>query len=114
MPQMPHGFPTEFSQDPVATILAMQQAMGLPPLAGMSEYPQVLSPSGFGQQTGVSGSQRVNQQGTAQTNEICQNFQQRGRCDLGRNCPFLHPSAQFIDANPQEGTASPVISVDNY
>ncbi|KAI9890947.1 MAG: hypothetical protein M1814_003448 [Vezdaea aestivalis] len=40
-PSTPQGFPFDPSQDPMGAILAMQQAMGLPPLPGMPSFPQV-------------------------------------------------------------------------
>ena len=97
-PPMLSGFPSNMPlpppppgasfDDPMAAIMAMQ-AMGLPPLPGMPALPPSGSPPPvppYGQ--GLPGTQAKNK-----INARCRDYDTKGICTRGVNCPFIHENS---------------------
>ena len=89
--------------DPVAAMLAMQQAMGFPPLPGMPLPPQAGSPTGFppfpaqnSPASSVPPKQRINAR--------CRDYDTKGFCTRGNACPFEHGTDLIVVPGQQEGT----------
>ena len=73
--------------DPMAAIMAMQ-AMGLPPLPGMPAFPSSGSPPApqYGQSS-------PGQQPKNKINARCRDYDTKGVCTRGVNCPFIHENS---------------------
>ena len=97
----PPGMPFD-PNDPVAAMLAMQQAMGFPPLPGMPLPPHAGSPTGFppfpAQNLPASSAppkQRINAR--------CRDYDTKGFCTRGNACPFEHGADLIVVPGQQEG-----------
>ncbi|KZF23450.1 hypothetical protein L228DRAFT_260275 [Xylona heveae TC161] len=97
MPQPPPGFPFDPS-DPMTAILAMQ-AMGFPPLPGMSPFPTAGSPQGFGQsgQRSSGGGLPVKKVG-----QRCKDYDEKGYCGMGAMCPYEHGQEHIVVSSQSE------------
>lgn len=97
----PPGLPFD-PNDPMAGMLAMQHAMGFPPLPGMPLPPQAGSPTGFppfpAQNSPASiapPKQRINAR--------CRDYDTKGFCTRGNACPFEHGTDLIVVPGQQEG-----------
>ena len=72
----------------MAAIMAMQ-AMGLPPLPGMPPFPSSTSPPPVPQYGQGSPGQSVKNK----INSRCRDYDTKGICTRGANCPFIHENS---------------------
>lgn len=83
MPGAPQGMPQFDPNNPMAALMAMQQAMGqLPGMSGMPGMPQMPfpgSPGGFG-----------NTAQQPRSGQRCHDYDTKGFCALGASCPHEH------------------------
>lgn len=103
----PPGFPFD-PNDPMAAVMAMQAmtALGLPPPLpllppGLPPFPQVTSPTGFGQQSNQSMS--VDGKTAEKSRERCKDYDEKGFCALGSTCPYDHGADHIIVPEQGEG-----------
>ncbi|MCJ1389679.1 hypothetical protein MMC18_002536 [Xylographa bjoerkii] len=87
MPMPPAGMPFD-PNDPIGAMLAMQ-AMGFPPLPGMPNLAQAVSPTGFSQAEArpFSGSPT---NGKSRIRPRCRDYDTKGFCTRGNSCPYEH------------------------
>jgi hypothetical protein len=112
MPGMPPalpGFPFD-PNDPMMAIQAMQ-AMGFPPLPAMPPFPQPGSPpTSFGfVQRGQQGSPSNTGRGLRKIPERCKDYDQKGFCALGGNCPYEHGTDHITVPADADGKSVAVI-----
>ena len=89
MPLPPPPPPGSFD-DPMAMITAMQ-AMGLPPLPGIPPFSQAGSPPGPQYGQGSPG-----QPPKTKINARCKDYDTKGYCTRGVNCPFQHENSVIM------------------
>ncbi|CAD0037583.1 unnamed protein product [Aureobasidium pullulans] len=106
MPGAPQGMPQFDPNNPMAALMAMQQAMGqLPGMSGMPGMPQMPfpgSPGGFG-----------NTAQQPRSGQRCHDYDTKGFCALGASCPHEHgndpvvvPQQQGDEYDPSNASLS--------
>ena len=89
------GMPPFDTSDPMALMLSMQQAMGLP---GMPQLPVSTSPNPQGGAFKGNGFQ-----GKSKIDSPCRDYETKGFCARGTNCPFSHGNDRILIPSPQDG-----------
>lgn len=96
---LPAVLPDFDPNNPMASMAAFQQALGLPEIPGMSSY--------SGSQTPQSRSMvppPINayspQEGFSTTPQRCRDYDINGVCNAGGNCPYQHTAPVYDPANP--------------
>lgn len=93
LPPMPNSMPNSMpgldANDPIATMLAIQQVLGFQ-MPGMPQSPfSVQAPASPGSEFRSSG-------GVSGQKPRCRDFDQKGFCARGSNCHFQHASGIYL------------------
>ena len=113
MPTPPAGFPPLDPNNPLAAIMTMQ-ALGMPPLpSNMPQLPHAGSPTYFQQHSpsfprpASQGSSPSNGLPTKKLRQRCSDYDTRGYCAMGSQCPYEHGQDHIVVAGQQQEEYDP-------